>query len=190
MRYIFLGKRVRCSTLLPLLAYLWCVFAGVKTAFFSLAAVAVHEAGHIIAGYLTRRKISSLTLSPLGADIVYTGTASYGSEIFAAFSGPFFSLFSGIALYGALPGFSAVSIAYGLLNLIPVPCFDGGRALRSVLYSLTELSAADKICGAVNIVFLIIMYLFSVFLLFYTSFNASLLLLCAYVFADSYLKMR
>ena len=83
----------------------------------------------------------------------------------------------------------SVSLAYGLLNLIPVPCFDGGRALYGVSHLLAPAPAADVICDAVNIFFLLLLYLFSVFILFYTSFNASLLLICAYIFVKSYMQM-
>ncbi len=190
MKYIFLGKRVRLSVFLPLTLYLWVIFAGYETALSSLFAVAVHEAGHILAGLVMKRKISAVTLSPLGADIKYAGVVSYETELFSALAGPVFSLISGFLLYGAFYEFAVISVIYGAVNLIPVPCFDGGRALRCTVYRWTGVLKADMICDAVYVVFLIIMYLFSVFLLFYTSFNASLLFVCAYVFAESYVKMK
>ena len=190
MRYIFLGKRLKCAVFLPALVFLWVVFAGYKTALFSLAAAAVHEAGHIISGLAARRKIASVTLSALGADIEYTGAVPYKTDVITALSGPFFSIAAGLLFYRLFPVFSAASLIYGLLNLIPVPCFDGGRALRCALYLFADISKADVICDAVCVFFLIIMYVFSVFLLFYTSFNASLLLICAYVFIKSYVKTK
>lgn len=170
--------------------YFWVITAGQKTALASFFAVASHEAGHIAAGLLMRRKIYAVTLSPLGADIKYTGASSYKTDLISALAGPVFSLVSGFLLYGAFYEFAVISVIYGLMNLIPVPCFDGGRALRCVIYSYADVVKAEKICDAVSLFFLIIMYLFSVFLLFYTSFNASLLFICAYVFAESYVKMK
>ena len=190
MRYIFLGKRVRLSVFLPATLYFWTVFAGPEAALQSFSAVVLHECGHIFAGLVTGRKISVVTLSPFGADIGYTGASSYKTDVLTALAGPFVSVISGILFYKAFYGFAVISFIYGLLNLIPVPCFDGGRTLRCILRSSADIVKADLICDAVSVLFLIIMYVFSVFLLFYTSFNASLLFICAYVFTESYVKMK
>lgn len=190
MRYIFLGKKVRLSTLLPSAVYLWAYFCGYETALASLFAVLIHEAGHLTAGIVLRRRISSVTLSALGADIEYTGVSSYKTNLLIAVAGPFASILAGAVTTGGFSVFSSVSVIYGMMNLIPVPCFDGGRALRCILYNCAGVVTADKICDAVSVVFLLVLYLFSVFLLFYTSFNASLLFICFYVFADSYIKMN
>ena len=190
MRYIYLGKRLKCSVFLPPLIFLFCVSAGLQRSFSAFAAVILHEAGHITAGLILKRKISYATLSALGADIEYTGAASYKADIITALCGPVFSLISRFLLCGVFYEFAVISVIYGLMNLIPVPCFDGGRALRGALYSSSDITVSERICDAVSVFCLIIMYLFSVFLLFYTSFNASLLFLCAYVFFDSYIKMK
>ena len=190
MRYIFLGKRLRCGTYLPVMIYLWAVFAGCETAFFSLAAVAIHEAGHIFAGAAAKRKINSVTLTALGADIEYSGAVPYKTDLIIALSGPLYSIASGLIFFRFFPIFSVISVIYGVLNLIPVSCFDGGRALRCALYLFADIDAAGRICDVIGVFFLIIMYVFSVFLLFYTSFNASLLFVCAYVFIRSYIKMK
>ncbi len=190
MRYIFAGKRIKISVFLPVFIYLWTVFSGYEAAVSAAAAVLIHETGHLAAGLFSRRGIKSVTLSLFGADIEYSGVVPYKTDLFIALSGPLASLAAGALLYGYLPVFSGISVIYGLMNLIPVPCFDGGRALRSALYSIADVCTAGRICDTVNVVLLLIMYLFSVFLLFYTSFNASLLLICIYVFADSYVKMK
>ena len=189
MRYIYLGKRIRLSTVLPVFVYLWAVFSGHATALSAAAAILIHEAGHITSGLFLRRRISAVTLSALGADIVYTGAVSYKADLLIAFAGPLFSLTAGLLFYRLFPLLSVISAAYGLLNLIPVPCFDGGRMLKSALYSCTDISVSDRICDITSVFFLLIMYLFSVFVLFYTSFNASLLLICAYIFVKSYMQM-
>lgn len=189
MRYIYIGKTVKCSVFLPVLLYFWYVISGARTFLCLVFAVVIHEAGHIIAGLAMRRMISSFTLSPLGADIEYSGAVSYGAEIIIALAGPLASVLAGAACFFSRD-FAVVSVIYGIINLIPVPCFDGGRALRFFICFFFDILLSDKICSAVNIIFLIIMYLFSVFLLFYTSFNATLLFLCAYVFLNSYVKMK
>lgn len=187
MPYIYLGPKIKISAFLPpLLFLLFCTGAPVLSAAVS---VIIHEAAHLAAGAFFRLKPAAVTVSPLGADIKYSGVIPYKTEIPLALSGPFLSVVFAFAVRPFSRECFSVSLIYGLLNLLPVPCFDGGRALCAAVYGRFSYNTADAVCGAVNTVFLILLYLFSVFVLFYTSFNASLLLICACIFVRSYVKM-
>ena len=98
MRYIYLTKRIRCGTALPLLVYLFFIFAGAEKGAAALLCVAVHEAGHIAAGLALARKVQTVTIDILGADIGYAGTPSYAQDMLAAAAGPAASGVSGLLL--------------------------------------------------------------------------------------------
>lgn len=186
MRYIYLGKRIRIGTCLPAAAYLYAALKGAGPALSVICALLVHEAGHAAAAAACGRKFDALTLTLQGADLSYGGVTSYGADMAVCAAGPFFNLITA-ALFRVFPDFAAASLFYGLLNLVPAPCFDGGRVLRAAL--LRRLgTTADRICAAAELASLFALYLFSVFVLFYTGANATLLIVCAYVFAVSYMR--
>ena len=182
MRYIYLSEKVRISVLLPGALFLLLV-RDVTAAFCITAAVALHELGHLAAGRLLGYRADSFTLGISGADIAYAGIMSYKDDIKTALAGPLVSLAAG-ALF--LPVFSEAalySIAYGALNAVPVGVFDGGRALRALLLKALPYAAAEKAFAAISFTALFLLYLAGVFLLLYTSCNASLFFLCVYAFA-------
>ena len=187
MLYIYLGRKIKVNILLPLLLFLR-FYSGVSV-LPAAVAVIIHEAGHFLTGAALGLKAEAVTLSPLGADIRYAGIIPYKTDVLTALAGPLSSVIFALAARFISHEYFAVSLIYGLLNLLPVPCFDGDRMARGVVYGRLPYDKADTVCCVINTVFLILLYLFSVFLLFYTSFNASLLLICAYIFVKSYMQM-
>lgn len=189
MRYIYFGKNVRCSVLLPSLICLWLTYQDRETALSALFAVIIHETAHLVSGALLRKKPALITLSPAGADIRYKGVLSYRDDMITALAGPAANVVTAFLFLPLSSAFFTASLCCGLLNLIPLPCLDGGRALLSALRTTVEITRADRINGVVNAVFLVLLYLFSVYLFFYTSTNASLLILCGSIFINSYFRM-
>ena len=186
--YIYIGKKVRVSAVLPVLVWLFVRTAGAGTAAAALIAVALHETAHIAAGRILGLKIDAAALTACGADISYRGAVPYAADIGTALSGPAVGIISGALLYRLYPSFSVVSVIYGIINLLPVYGFDGGRAFSAAVHCAAGYETADRICGAVHAVFLLLLYPVAVFFLFYTSYNASYLLLAAYVFVSSYVR--
>ena len=117
---------------------------------------------------------------------------SYKEDVFIALSGPAASFASALAAYllsfaaryEEFELFAACSLIYGVLNLLPVGGLDGGRAL----YALCLQREIPRLYTAVSLVFLFLLWQLGIFFLFYTSFNATLLLFCAYLFYTVYAK--
>ena len=106
----------------------------------TVIAALIHECGHLIAARLLRIPLGGLRMSFLGARLEVSGRMlSYGEEWLLCAAGPFVSLCAAalVALfwkYGAwAPAFSCASLVLGLLNLLPIRTFDGGRMLESLL---------------------------------------------------------
>ena len=189
MRYIYFGKKFRIGAEVPPLLYLLIKSGGVLSLYAALSVLA-HELGHVAAAALCGRRVGLLTVSLPGADIRFEGVRGYRSDLLVFLAGPAASLLAAAAVFRLSPYFSLFSAVYGVLNLIPVPCFDGGRALFSAVAGKTYAERAASVCGVCGAVSLALLYPIAVFTLFYTSFNASLFILCCCVFADSYIRMR
>lgn len=112
-----------------------------KIYIFALLSMLFHEAVHIICLFLCGCKAVSLKIYPGGIKLSADGInmLSYSQSFFCAISAPLMNLASGLLLLcicgffsgGPLLGFSAVNIAVGAVNLIPLPFLDGGRALEA-----------------------------------------------------------
>ena len=141
-----------------------------------LAAILLHESGHLIAAWACRVRIESLSLDVLGARLCTTGLLSYGQEWLVAAGGP---VASGLAAALAFPLwalrgypdggilclFAGASAVLGGLNLLPVGTLDGGRMLYCALAcTLGErfASVALRVTGGAC---LFALWLFSVYAL-------------------------
>ncbi|MBQ5662524.1 MAG: site-2 protease family protein, partial [Clostridia bacterium] len=129
----------------------------------ALAAL-LHEAGHLTAAAFLHVPIASLRPDALGARLEVKGRMlSYGEEWILCAFGPLFSLLGAAA--GALLWassvrariFSCASLLLGLLNLLPIFSFDGGRMLACALSFVARPQVAERILRAVSFVFLILL---------------------------------
>lgn len=147
-----------------------------------ISAVALHEFSHIF--FLCRfgAPITKVSIFPFGIDILAdTSRISYKKELICTLSGSFANLISAAAaallLYikptPHLLFFIICSIFLGTLNLIPLSFFDGGKALRLLLYDCIELDRAYYIHRSLDVLSAFILAVFSVFLLLASGFNIS-----------------
>ena len=106
----------------------------------SLLAAALHELGHLIAARAMKIPIGAMRFDLLGARIDVKGRIlSYGEEWLLCMAGPLssfvFSLIGSFFWSNSLLAvtFSCASLLLGLLNLLPIQTFDGGRMLECAL---------------------------------------------------------
>ena len=96
---------------------------------------------------------------------------SYREEWLLAAAGPITSLlgaaFGGLFWrFSALAGyFSCASLLLGLLNLLPIRSFDGGRMLEGALLSFLEERSVRRVLGVSSFLFLFLLWSFSVYFL-------------------------
>ena len=117
--------------------------ASVRFLLWVAVAVAVHEAGHILAIRALGGRIESLRLTGVGA-VLRTrraGLCSYREECLVALAGPLASLLLALGagtwarVFGGADAYllTGISLAQGVFNLLPAGPLDGGRVLRRVL---------------------------------------------------------
>ena len=135
-------------------------------------AAAFHELGHLCAARLLKIPIRTLRLDLLGARLDTVGRMlSYGEEWLLCWAGPMFSflLSGGLSFLWDVSQFSRLlscaSLLLGLLNLLPIKGFDGGRMLASAISAVAGEGAAEYALRLTSFLFLFLLWAVSVFFL-------------------------
>lgn len=156
--------------ILYLLFMLWGDQSGLAA--MSLLAAALHELGHLIAARAMKIPIGAMRFDLLGARIDVKGRIlSYGEEWLLCMSGPLSSLvFSLIGSFFWSHSFLAItfscaSLLLGLLNLLPIQTFDGGRMLECALLSFTTPQKTGSVLRGCTFLFLWLLWAFSAYLM-------------------------
>lgn len=157
-----------------------------------ISSVFVHEAAHLIAALFCGERIQSVRLTSFGISLGFSNPKSYGEEAFVAICGPMISfLFAATGRFGGGAFGEQVctfSAFLGLINLFPLPTFDGWRVLRAAISCLFGLDAAERAAHAISMVCLFAAWVMSIYILFYSGANFALLLFCSYIFAVTVIK--
>lgn len=188
----FTVKSVRIDASYTLLcAAAICVISGIyKPIFYGITAIAVHEAGHLLAmfryGYFPKRIKISLFAIHIADDARHTRRAK--ENFFIIFFGPAANficvfLFYLLYLFGrdmCLP-FVFANASVGLLNSLPVMSLDGGQLLYLLLCRRLSGQTAERVITLLTLIMLIPLAAFGFVVLFQSPGNFSLLFVCGYL---------
>ena len=108
-----------------------------------LAAVTVHEAGHLAALFCCRVPVREIWIGISGAEIS-TGYLCPEQELVCAAAGPVCSLML-LLLANQFPVAALIGLVQGSFNLLPVYPLDGGRMLRAIMEILRKKRYSRKI---------------------------------------------
>lgn len=169
--------------------------------YLSLAAIlaaAIHELGHIIAARICKISLGELKLGIFGAALTpKTMLCSYKKEIALCLAGPLVNLLSAILLYPLLKSnngfgslFIGASLFLGILNLLPIHEFDGGRILFCILSSRLSLKSATRAIKITSFILIFSLWSLSVYLLLKLSSSVSLFIFSLSLFAKIFLSQR
>ena len=166
------GNRIRIS---PIVAVFFLGLMLTDRSLLCLSAflaAAFHEAGHLLAAKLLRIPIRTMRLDLLGARMDTVGRLlSYGEEWLLCAAGPLFSLLlsGGLAVFWSVSSFarllSCASLLLGLLNLLPIRSFDGGRMLSVAISAGFGETASDYVLKLSSFLFLFLLWAVSVYFL-------------------------
>lgn len=124
----------------------------------SLAAAALHEAGHLVAMAACRRQPKRLSFKLSGVYITQNvGVHSPLSDCIVAAAGPLANLICAAVAF-VIGGSDAVIIVgcsmliMGCFNLLPVKGLDGGDLLYAALCTRASPTAADKVLRVVSVI--------------------------------------
>ena len=134
-------------------------------------AAAFHECGHLLMAKLLGIELKELRLDLFGAQLsVSTPSIPYTYEFLLCAAGPLFSLLLSLLHHFAYASsfvseLSSASLFLGLLNLIPVRGFDGGRMLHAFVSLVANPFVADLLERFITGMFLIFLWGISVYLM-------------------------
>lgn len=162
---------------------------GFLYAFLFLLCALIHEFSHLLFLYIYGAKIYSVTIFPFGIDIsADTSRISYKKELICTLAGSISNL-----VFAAAGGFFLqrfpcppllffimCNIFLGCMNLIPLSFFDGGKALRLILYDCLDIDRAFYIHKSLDIFSALIFVFFSLFIITGSDFNISVIFVILY----------
>lgn len=164
----------------------------------ALLAASIHELGHIMAAKICSIPLYEMKLGIFGAALTTDASlCSYKKEIALAAAGPLANLVSSALLYPVFKSsegfgclFLAASLFLGILNLLPVESFDGGRILNCILCEKFSPRLASAVCGALSFVSVIFLWLLSVYLLLRRASSLSLFVFSLSLFCKIFIKQK
>lgn len=156
----------------------------------AIAAVVLHELGHIGMARLCHISLSELKLGIFGAGLTPTVIPSYGKEILLCLGGPLvnvvtFPILFMAKLYHASPFLellATASLALGIFNLLPIEDFDGGRMLKALISLLLSPSFAERAVRFFSFCITAVLWSLSLYLLLRTSNSLSLFVFSLFLF--------
>jgi len=193
--------KIKFGIIAPL--FIACLFLSDRWAYtlVALLAAALHELGHICASKLTGIRLSSLSLDLLGARLTTEQRlSSYKNEIILCVAGPLTNFLCSIAalLLGLFIGnaqvkefvnfFAASSAALGILNLLPIKSFDGGRILDCALTRFFGIYVASKIISLLSFLCCFSLWSFSVYLMMRSGSSLSLFVFSVSLFSKLFVN--
>lgn len=131
-----------------------------------VAALAIHEAGHLLAAIILNIKFKRVKITLFGfnlnADLENIGLIK---KFFLFSAGPIFNIILYFMLrYSRYSDFADINIFLSLINMVPIVPLDGGNICKSILESIIDNRSVCRYMIMTNwffiICFLVIVYLF------------------------------
>lgn len=158
-----------------------------------ILAAAVHECGHLLAARWLKIPLHAMRLDLLGARLELSGgLLSFSEEWLLCAAGPLFSLLLSVVVSPLWRFFelavlvSCASLLLGLLNLLPIRTFDGGRMLDAFLSFRFGAEASERALRLTSLLSLFLIWCGSVYLLLRVGDGLSLLSFSMSLFFGSF----
>lgn len=167
-----------------------------------LFAAALHELGHIAAAKITSIHLNSLSLDLLGARLTTDRRlSSYKDEIILCTAGPLVNFVISATVFLILPYvnktsafyeyirfFATASAALGILNLLPIKSFDGGRILECILCGFSGERPALLTLRILSFISCFSLWCLSVYLIIKTGNSLSLFIFSISLFSRIFIN--
>ena len=149
--------------------------------------VLLHEIAHIVVALILKVNVTELLLMPGGVCAVYNENIKQLKEIIISIAGPLMSLI--ISIFSKDVLISNINLSIMALNLLPIYPLDGGRIQKNFFVLKYKYNKGIKISQIVSDFFIVIIFIFSVFLIVYFK-NFYLLFACFYIYTLSRKEMK
>ena len=162
----------------------------------ALLAAAMHELGHVLTAHLLNIPLREMKLGIFGASLSLSDSfLSYKKEIILAAAGPLTNIacvLLSIFLFDIQNDFFELfissSLFLGILNLLPILDFDGGRILLCLLSLKISPDVALRILKISSFILIFTLWALSVYLLLKLSSSLSLFIFSISLFAKLFIS--
>lgn len=162
----------------------------------ALLAAAIHELGHVLTAHFLNIPLQEMKLGIFGASLSLSDSfLSYKKEIILAAAGPLTNIacvLLSIFLFDIQNDFFELfissSLFLGILNLLPILDFDGGRILLCLLSLKISPDAAHQILKISSFILIFTLWALSVYLLLKLSSSLSLFIFSISLFAKLFIS--
>lgn len=186
-------KRITDIALL-ICAITWAIFSDSSKPVLIITAIVIHEVGHAVTAFLLGNRFKKLSAQNSGLKL--HGNApyiSYKAEALTALGGPLFNFLSTWCLLafshsGNAVFFASTSLALGILNLLPIREFDGGRIAECLLSLFCPYSQVSSVCDLLSFLSLFFLWSMAVYLMIRGGGSVTLFIFSASLFARIFLK--
>ena len=159
-----------------------------------ITAIFIHEVGHLLIAFVLKNRFKRLSTQQSGLKL--SGNlpySSYATESITALGGPLFNFISAgicLALSSSenMAFFSTTSFALGVLNLLPIKDFDGGRITECIISLFFPYYHATAICDILSFLSLFFLWSMAVYLMIRSSGSVTLFMFSVSLFAKIFLK--
>lgn len=148
----------------------------------------LHECGHIIAMRCFGIVPKSVKLRLFDVVINADSNKAFVPDLVITLCGPFANIVLAFLFYFVCKPLAFVNLYIALFNLLPIETFDGGRALSLILSRKFSPKTVRTVLKALTFVLLVPIFLLGIFVLLYSKYNYSLLLISLYLLAILFLK--
>ncbi len=178
------GVTLRLSIWFPITVLILLSLDPTRTTEMCLTASLLHEIGHALAMFAVQDSPECITMGFFGMRVERARChhMSYCASCAVSLAGPFVNLLGFVVyLLLGIPVAAAVHAVVGGFNLLPIRSLDGGEALYAVLCMRYEEEQANKVLRIVSFITIIPLLMLALFLFWGSSYNFSLLAVCAYL---------
>ncbi len=152
-----------------------------------LAAVLLHECGHLFALTLFHARIEKARFSPFGITLTHSRLPSPIASFTVAAFGPFLGMigYAAAQFSGELPLFQTITLSLSLFNLLPIATLDGGRMMNATLSFFLPTPKAETVSRVVSEFTLLVLWLLGAYLFLWTNGSPSFFLMALTLFFES-----
>lgn len=152
--------------------------------------IVIHEFSHVFVLKLCKGTIKRINVYPFGIDIISNmNTLTYTKELATVLAGSAANLTASLLAFVILGTSQSVAVCFfiyvnlvlGIGNLIPLPVFDGGRALHLIIKQSVPVDKVYYVEKGADRLAFALFFLFSLHLFFFTRYNLSAVICICYV---------